>query len=226
MDSGGYTDSIYRIVSRHVDGSDMAHRVTFSGFWHLPVGRGQTFLGHANRYVDAALGGWEASTIVAWQTGTPWQLNGSTDYAGHTSISRQATSTAIRGVNTSCVGQWKQDSKTGAWALTSVGSSSNCNGAYNFVVVPSYGVSPNVDYTGVRNPGWSNFDASLGKNFQILERLHAEFRIDAFNLPNHPAWATGYDNSPTDGSFGTIVKSSSGQSNVPRREQLTFKVIW
>ena len=226
MDAGGFTDTIYRIASRHLDGGDMAHRVTVSGLWALPVGRGQAFVGNANRYVDAAVGGWELSSLFSWQTGSPLSLNGGTDYSGHTSIKKRESASTIRGVNTSCVAQWKLDSTTGNWALTSIGSGSGCNGAYNFVVVPSYGISPNVDYTGVRNPGWTDLDASLAKSFQIVERLHAQLRIDAFNLPNHPAWASNYDNSPTDGSFGTIVKSSAGQSNLPRNGQLSIKLIW
>lgn len=226
MDSGGYTDTIYRIAKRTLDSQDIAHRITISGFWVLPVGRGRAFLGHANRFVDAALGGWETSAIFSWQTGFPWGLNGSTEFYGSARIDRQESANMIRGVNTSCVGQWQQNSQTGVWTLNSIGSSSSCGGKYNFVVVPSYGAQPNVTYTGIRDPGWSNLDASLAKSFQIIERLHAQFRADAFNLPNHPAWATGYDYTPTDGNFGTIIKSSAGQSNQPRNVQLTFKVIW
>ncbi|WP_263358864.1 TonB-dependent receptor [Acidicapsa ligni] len=226
MDAGGFTDTIYRIKSRHLDSSDFAHRITFSGFWMIPVGRGRTFLGHANRLVDAALGGWETSTIISWQTGMPWQLNGSTYMYGSAHIQPQYSSNLIRGVNNACVGQWQQNSTTGQWRLASVGSSNSCGGNYNFVVAPQYGDAPNINYTGIRNPRTSDMDASLAKTFGIVDRLHAQFRVDAFNLPNHPDWATGYDYTPTDANFGTIIKSSAGQSNQPRNVQLTFKVIW
>jgi hypothetical protein len=226
MDAGGYTDTIYRVQKRNLDTLDFTHRITFSGFWVIPVGKGRTFLGHANRLVNAAVGGWEASTIVSWQTGMPWQLNGSTEMYGSAWVPRKDSSNLIRGVSNSCIGQWKQDPTSGQWAIASIGSSSSCNGSYNFIVVPQYGAQPNTIYTGIRNPGTSDVDGSLAKSFDIVERLHAQFRIDAFNLPNHPAWATGFDNSPTDGNFGSIIKSSSGQSNQPRNVQLTFKVIW
>jgi Carboxypeptidase regulatory-like domain len=224
MDAGGFTDTTYRVLSRHIDGQDFAHRITFSGYWLLPVGRGREFFGHANRLVDAAIGGWELSTIVSWQTGFPWTLNGSTDFSGNVRINRKSTSTNVTGVNTSCVAQWVVQAN-GTYALQSKGTSSNCGGNYNFIVVPSYGVQPNVNYTGVRDPGTEDADASLSKNFNIYERLHAQFRVDAFNLPNHPTFSGNYDNGPTDGTFGQIVKSS-GQSNQPRNVQLTFKVTW
>jgi len=109
--------------------------------------------------------------------------------------------------------------------LTSKGTSSTCNGNYSFVSIPSYGIHPNVVYTGIRDPGTEDMDASLSKSFDIYERLHAQFRIDAFNALNHPTFSGGYDYTPTDGTFGQIIKSG-GQSNQPRNIQLTFKVLW
>ncbi len=226
MDAGGFTDTVYRVPSRTLDSNDFTHRVTISGYWELPAGRGKPFLNHLNRYTDMVIGGWQFASIYSWQTGMPWTLNGSTDYTGKTRIDKQMSATQIRGVNTACVAQWKQDN-TGTWNLTSIGSSSDCGGSYNFIVIPTtYGVHPNVVATGVRNPGNSNLDASLSKSFDIVERVHAQLRVDAFNLPNHPAWSSNYNNSPTDANFGTIVKSSTGQSNQPRNVQLTVRVIW
>ena len=225
MDSGGYTDTVYRVEARNIDSNDFAHRVTFSGFWLLPVGRGRQFLSHANRLVDAALGGWEMAAIVTWQTGFPWTLNGSTDYNGAGYINRQVTPTTITGVNRACIGNWELNSKTGLYQLTSVGTNNNCS-SYTFISIPStYGIHPNVIYTGIRDPGTEDVDVSLSKSFQIYERLHSQFRIDAFNAANHPTFSGGYDSGPTDSTFGEIVKSG-GQSNQPRNVQLTFKVIW
>ncbi|WP_158941666.1 carboxypeptidase regulatory-like domain-containing protein [Granulicella sp. S190] len=226
MDAGGFTDTTYRVLSRHIDSADFAHRITFSGYWLLPVGRGRQFLGHVNRLVDAAIGGWEMSTIVSWQTGMPWQLNGKTDLFGNVQIDRKVTPTTITGVNTSCVAQWERQGN-GSYALEAIGSGgSSCGGSYNLISIPTtYGIQPNVNYTGVRNPGSNDVDASLSKNFDIYERLRAQFRVDAFNLPNHPVFSANYDNSPSDGTFGQIVKAS-GQSNQPRDVQLTFKVTW
>lgn len=225
MDAGGYTDTIYRVQSRNIDSQDFAHRITFSGFWRLPVGRGKALLGHVNRGVDTVLGGWEVATIITWQTGFPWQLNGATDYNGGGRIQRKVTPTTITGVTDACVADWELN-KAGVYALTSKGTSSTCNGNYSFISIPnSYGIRPNVVYTGIRDPGTEDMDASLSKSFDIYERLHAQFRIDAFNALNHPTFSGGYDNGPTSGTFGQIVKSG-GQSNQPRNVQLTFKVLW
>lgn len=224
MDAGGFTDTIYRVQSRNIDSNDFSHRITFSGFWKLPIGRGHLLLRHANHYVDTAIGGWEFASIVTWQSGFPWELNGSTDYSGNASITRKVTPTKITGVNGACVGQWLQQ-KDGTYALTPVSSGGSCGGNYNFIVVPSYGVHPNVIYTGIRNPGTESVDMSVSKAFPIYDRLHLQFRLDAFNAFNHPTFSGNFDNSPTDGNFGSIVKNG-GQTNQPRNVQLTFKAVW
>jgi hypothetical protein len=38
-------------------------------------------------------------------------------------------------------------------------------------------------------PPTNTWDASLSKNFKLTERVHVQFRIDAFNLLNHPQYA-------------------------------------
>lgn len=35
-------------------------------------------------------------------------------------------------------------------------------------------------------PGYLNFDMSIQKDFAVKERLHFQFRVDAFNIFNHP----------------------------------------
>jgi hypothetical protein len=39
-------------------------------------------------------------------------------------------------------------------------------------------------------PGLVNFDVAVQKQFSIKERLHLQFRIDAFNIFNHPNFTT------------------------------------
>ncbi len=53
-------------------------------------------------------------------------------------------------------------------------------------------------------PNVFNMDASLIKNTKITEKQSLEFRVDSFNVLNHPAFAASDQsvNSPT---FGQIV---------------------
>jgi len=65
-------------VARNIDGGDMAHRITISGVYMLPVGRGHMLLRDTNRVVDAVIGGWEFSSLFIMQTGTPQGVQGIT----------------------------------------------------------------------------------------------------------------------------------------------------
>ena len=64
----------------------------------------------------------------------------------------------------------------------------------------------------LRGPGAFNLDAGLGKNFPIIEsKLNLQFRADAFNVLNHPAFGTGSVN---------IVNSASAFGQITAHLQL------
>jgi hypothetical protein len=78
-----------------------------------------------------------------------------------------------------------------------------------------------LDHTGqnilTQNGLW-NVDWSLNKITNINERFRIEFRLEAFNVFNHPTFASGISgNSGTD-TFGRTVTAGE-----PRRLQLALK---
>jgi hypothetical protein len=76
-------------------------------------------------------------------------------------------------------------------------------------------------YTGVRQDWTKNLDFSLFKNFHIKERLHVEFRAEAFNLTNTPVFSAP-GTTINGANFGIIT----GQSNPARNIQLALKVVF
>ncbi|HWB96312.1 MAG TPA: hypothetical protein VG672_06405, partial [Bryobacteraceae bacterium] len=81
-----------------------------------------------------------------------------------------------------------------------------------------------VVYDGLTGPGYFNLDASLLKAFRVTERLNAEVRVDAFNLPNSMTW-----NDPSTSITSTYFGRSSGQLNangigVGRQTQLGLRI--
>lgn len=226
MDSGGFTDTVYRIPARNIDSNDITHRVTISGVWMLPVGRGQYFFSHMNRIADTILGGWQLGSLYIYESGKPWTVNNNPIYLGgawqpqHTNSAKNV----IYGVR-QCVGQYNEQSN-GQYVLQPYENTAGCNGTYDFINNPQYAPATNINYTGVRTPGWYQLDANLAKDFHLYERLGMQLRLDAFNVPNHPAWQQQYDQYATDATFGEIVKNSVGQSNIQRQVQLTAKITW
>ena len=72
----------------------------------------------------------------------------------------------------------------------------------------------------VIGPGLVNFDLALYKNFQPIERLRAQLRIEAFNVANTPHF-----NEPNtqvgNRNFGVITSAGA-----PRIFQVGLKLIW
>jgi hypothetical protein len=228
MDSGGWADETYQVLSRSIDGSDRTNRVTLSGVYLLPVGRGRNFLSNAPRAVDAVIGGWELSSLYIYMTGTPWSAPNNNIQSAYVHPHIEQATGFIR-LAAPCAEQYVRSStNSNLWALqplTLYQTDVTCHGP-DFQVVPQYGENTNVVYSGIRLPRVQQFDTSLAKNFKIVERLGLQIRIDAFNVLNHPLWSEGPDNNLNDSTFGTIERGPTGQSNLPRQVQLSAKVSW
>ncbi len=52
------------------DSGRYRHRLTASGTWQLPVGKGKKFLTGSSRFTDAVLGGWNLASTSVWHSGT------------------------------------------------------------------------------------------------------------------------------------------------------------
>jgi hypothetical protein len=70
----------------------------------------------------------------------------------------------------------------------------------------------------VRGPGLQNADLMVGKTFRLTERLHLEFRAEAFNVSNTPPL-----NDPN-GSFGSPAFGSITSAGNPRDFEFVGKV--
>jgi outer membrane receptor protein involved in Fe transport len=232
MDSGGFVDGNYRILSRQIDGNDITHRVTLSGVYMLPVGRGRRFLGSSNRLVDAVIGGWELASLYIFETGHPWNLNGQELNLMHNaSVPHHPDpliADSIRGASP-CVAGWN-DVGPYNWQVVPYPVAAGCKtsaGAYDyaFIAQAPYAPNENIIYSGIRIPNYNDVDANLSKNFHPTERISVQLRLEGFNVPNHPVFQQNYDTNPSDSSFGDILKQW-GQTNVPRQGQIAVKVLW
>jgi len=96
---------------------------------------------------------------------------------------------------------------------------------------PKAGTFGNAGLGIIRGPSFQSFDGSLFKRFRIGERLNSEFRLEVFNLPNHPLLADPNLNPRSGGNFGLVQSKVlvSQQANVSTNErnvQLGLKFIF
>ena len=170
----------------------------------LPFGRGQRFLGGANRAVDEVVGGWHLGGIYTLASGFPF------------------TPTANDRSNTSA-GSSRADQVLPDGNLPR--GQRSISKWFNTAAF----VDPQVDRPGQyvfgdagRNiligPDTNELDVSLDKDFPIRESQRAEFRAEFFNAANHPNFRQP-NASVTSHSFGKVT--STGLDN--REIQLAVK---
>lgn len=73
-----YYDSLAQYLNHWswVDGGTARHRLTISGTWETPFGRGRQFLSSVNRVVDGFIGGWNLTGLMTYQSGIPIKFTG------------------------------------------------------------------------------------------------------------------------------------------------------
>jgi hypothetical protein len=106
---------------------------------------------------------------------------------------------------------------------------------------PAYGSLGTMGRNIFRDSGFRNWDFSILKDWKFKERLNAQFRVEFFNLLNHPnfanpygAFTTYYNNDPSSGlgfgcgcitpdaAAGNFVLGSGGARDI----QLGLKLIF
>jgi hypothetical protein len=194
-----------RRSERAVSPNDVSQRLVVSYVYALPFGRGRKFGTGMNPWQNAILGGWQVNGITALQTGQPLNLT--------TQNTSGAGNAALRPNN------------IGKSAQLSGPAQSRLNRYFDTSVFqqPAPFTFGNTGRTlpDVRGPGLKNWDFSIFKSFRVAERASLQFRAEAFNITNTPAF--GFPNLVASApQFGII----SSQANDPRQVQFGLKLLF
>jgi hypothetical protein len=184
--------------------------------WELPFGSGRRFSFHG--IADQILGGWRASSVIQWHSGTPF-----------TPVIQSSVAEAVDpGLDSSL------SAGSSLYPLL-VGnphvSNPNRYGWFNPAAYadPAYGTFGNSGRNTLIGPRFFNTDLSAAKTFGIhWEGLKLEFRADMFNLFNHVNYANpdanvGYSNGAlADPTAGMITGTSAGQRVIQLGAHIMF----
>ena len=105
----------------------------------------------------------------------------------------------------------------------------------NAFAAPVPGTYGNLGLFNIRGPGVVQFDMTLTRTFPVSEKTNIQFRVEAFNLPNHlnPAVPGSTPGTVTTNSanFGQILSDISGTNGLsaagdPRIVQLALKYVF
>ncbi|MGI9071633.1 MAG: carboxypeptidase regulatory-like domain-containing protein [Bryobacteraceae bacterium] len=150
-----------------------------------------------NRFLNAALGGWQWSWKVFWRTGLPFSVVDGNTAVGNYNGNILATPLAGAGpAQTTC----NSSSTNGATPCL------NANAFVNAAPssFPGYTQWSGQGRNAFRGPHYFNTDMALFKNFKITERFNFGLGAQAFNVVNHPNFALP-DSTLGDSTFGQIL---------------------
>ncbi len=180
---------------------DARHRLVLSYIWQMP------FWNKPTNWYQYALGNWQMNGIFSASTGTPFTVVDSSD------PSLEGQSPEISGFfsdRPNLVGNPNNGPKTPQqWFNLQ---------AFQRVTQP--GQFGTAGRNIVQGPGLVEWDFSLFKDFPIRESKTLQFRVECFNLLNHPNFGLPVNdiNSP---SFGQIQSAAA-----PRLIQLALKLLF
>jgi hypothetical protein len=159
-------------LERGLSAYDFRRRWTTSWLWELPIGKDRRWL-NTSRAVDLVLGGWQLGGILTLQDGFPFTVSCG---PGNIQNGGGICYPDATGIDWRLSGDERSRTR---WFNTEAFVDRNpAGGPFRYGTVAR---------NSLIGPGIVSLDASLNKRFQLKESA-VEFRIEVFNLPNHPIW--------------------------------------
>jgi hypothetical protein len=198
---------------------DQRQVFTLSALGELPFGKGKMFLSNVPWAVNEVIGGWHLNVINTLESGTPITITtGNYQYTSPTGVVSYPGGGMTNRAN--LTGKKSYPKKQTEWFDTTAFSYPtviNPNGQNSTFVAPG-----TLGRNSMVGPAFRDLDASIGKDFPLIEGVAGHFTADAFNLSNTPA-LTNPDTNMTDGNFGHIT---SVRANSQRQLQLSFRLTF
>jgi hypothetical protein len=180
------------------------HVFVLSYVYPLPFWR------NPQEWYKKVLGGWQISGVTTLQTGLPLNVTLASDLAGTGVASGAPGAGTGYGQRPDVIGDPRKG-VSGAQFLNPAA-----------FAVPAAGHFGNLGAYAIFGPGTNNWDASLQKDFPVTERIHAAFRAEFYDFPNHLSYfnvATGSFSATPPASFGQVTGTTD-----PRTLQFAVRV--
>jgi hypothetical protein len=171
-----------------------------SGIWEAPFGRNKRWASRVPGWVNQVVGGWSVQSIFHAQSGPPLAF-GNLLFTG--SVKDIALESNKRTID--------------RWFNVDAGFNKlpNAQLASNTRTFP-------LRLSGVRAPGYNNFDLAAMKNFVITEKVGLQLRASAQDALNHPVFGAP-NTAPTSSAFGQITTTlGAGQRIVTVSARLAW----
>jgi hypothetical protein len=183
--------------------SDYDMRNVFHAYftYALPVGKGRAFDVN-NSFVNGVVGGWNVGSIITWQSGLPFWIQG-----GYDTFNNEDGGVVLNGVSASQIQKNVGVYITPSSPYAPVFLNPNFNATS--VIQPNTNPGTIGQMLFLHGPGFFNTDISLNKVFPIYERVSFKVQAAFLNAFNNPNWAVG-DSYNSENAPGAIVYANAG----------------
>ncbi|MEQ1761804.1 MAG: TonB-dependent receptor [Pyrinomonadaceae bacterium] len=164
--------------TKMISDQDTPHRLSVSGIYELPFGKGKALLSDG-AILDRFVGGWQIQGVYQFQVGFPIRFTNSLFYLGGDVSLEGSERTTQRWFNTAAF--------------------STVNPVATLRTLPFF-------FSDVRRDNINNVDLSILKNTRINERMRIQFKMDFINAFNEPYIAAPV--TALGGTFGAITASN------------------
>ena len=194
---------------------DRTHVAFVNFIYNVPF-----FRSSSNSLLKNTVGGWQLSGIVTMESGAPINLGVAGNNVCQTvqncavrpnqvgSISYPHTATTLSSGNNTI--QWFDPS---AFAI-------------NLIPGSTTAIFGNMRKNALRGPGRDNWNMALFKNIAFTERLHSEFRFEAYNVWNHTQFRGDVNGGGINSTIGGTDVGKITSANDARTLQLGAKLIF
>jgi hypothetical protein len=202
--------------------TDVRHVAVINYIWELPIGRGKGFL--SNGVIGKVFEGMQIAGITTAQTGHPFEVR-STHDSQRTGISAWANLTGQDPFAAPADPSCAPDPTLGKVYFRNTFSFTP--GVTCAFAQPIIGSGPgNIGRNQFYGPHSVDFDLEFAKKTKITERIGLEFKVEAYNIFNHPLFTNpGADganlgNLINSGLFGVITSTQTRPDGTTSARQL------
>jgi carboxypeptidase family protein len=177
---------------------DRPHRITASGIWELPIGKGKRFGNNLPAIANFIAGNWQISGVVAQQSGPALGF-------GNRIFNGDLKDLVV-----------PSSERTAEHWLNNAGfeTASAKQLDRNIRTMP-------LRFSGIRGDDQTRWDFSLTKSWPIRERLKLQLRAEVYNAMNNVNFNTP-NTDPTSTAFGAVTTTSGEARNWQFAFKLTF----
>jgi len=215
-------------LSRRLSPFDIGHVIQSFGTYELPVGRGR-WLSVDNRFLNGVIGGWTLGSVFVFNTGQPIQLIGGFNTVSNTNNPatngvRLADGVTLEQIQKMFDAQRIRLNRANSTDLQRlsvdpqlVGPDGRANPAF---LIPNRTPGEFGQLLYLRDKNTFQWDVSMTKAFQIMEKARFEIFAGFNNVLNHPRW--GFPNTDAFSQTFGVVGAPGGGRSINLRATMSF----